>query len=49
MALVHITIRNTVQCTVMWEKKINFSRTIKKVLQSQEEKEHPSYNKTKNS
>jgi hypothetical protein len=33
---VHITLHNTVQCTVMWVKKINFSRTIKKVLQSQE-------------
>jgi hypothetical protein len=46
---VRITIQNTVKCTVMWEKGINFSRTIKKVLQSQGGQEHPSYNKTKNS
>ena len=36
---VHIPVHNTVQCTVMWEKEINFSRTIKKVLQTQEGKE----------
>jgi len=43
-----ITIHNTVQCTDMWEKEINFPRTIRKALQTQEGKEHPSYNKTKN-